>query len=490
MPDSVIFKPASNGDLKTVVAQRGIRFPMRCEMERFFRNKDNFVLNDKVYISEDFTDFTDRPLRKVIGITEPLKVRIITVGHAWESPFWAEFQHHLQDQISTRSWSGTGRTDEELLEKVKLMRDNLTFNENATKEPWTFMSDDGSAATDSIDCELTWKFLSDLIPNQYHDFAYNSLRSYVRYKKEFHEQNTGQMMGDRRSFPLLCLIHYAFKIAFLKKHNLIRVVYTSGSRNHRRFIKLYELILVNGDDGLIAIPLRLKNQYIEWMNQLWEMNLLKTYEHRDYASFNSQLFDLKEGKRIPLIRYNLIRRVDKFGDKCLDPSVWNQVVKDCPNNKRTHEILFRKYCLYWKDQLEFLKKLGGGNNYFLPKAVGGFGLNPGHLLFEVTPRQYAGIEICERSQGSSKRPEVVTSSQPAFRSKHGPGKLKISTGRDHWSWDNAIRDPIPSNHKDVSNSTKLIIGKLPKFFCGKREWKHLEHWKMNPDPNSSSSTLD
>jgi hypothetical protein len=316
--------------------------------------------------------------RQVVAIPEPLKVRVITKHEPFESPLWADFQRTLMRYMAKFNWLLCGKDWQPVVFKTLAGPGRV------------IVSDDGSAATDSIHPDLTISCVLSKIPKQVRKLFEVCWTGLLEYQMQdggfFVQQVNGQAMGDRRSFPILCLIHGAAKIAWFRKHGL-----------EPRFF-------VNGDDGVASVPKELLEDYLSWMSQLWELNPPKTYVHERFLSFNSKMFDAIHGNEISIIRWNLIYRKHKYGGTLTDPRVWNKVLKDCPPGSEL--ALWREFNSHWAKEM---KRITKGNNWFLPCWVGGLGLEPPPgLKVRLTGAQRQVIAASLQLEFSTKRPPWAT----------------------------------------------------------------------------------
>jgi hypothetical protein len=465
--EQIIFRE-ENG---VVTIQKGLRFPFRYEI--FSELKDH---------NYSFS-------REVVPILEPLKVRVITKGHACESPFWASFQKSLAKRLAKDPRILSGKDFKH--EPFQQCYDSLVRNEELTGEPWIFVSDDGDAATDSIHPNLSIGVIIERIPKEYRSvFAKSFFATDISYWSpgsktinpdtapdlESAPQLNGQLMGDRRSFPLLCLIHLIWKIIFLEENDLL----VKWMPKWEQYFRLDQIILINGDDGLIGLPERLVPAYLDWMNQLWTMNPLKTFIRRDLASFNSQLWRMgPQVRKVGLFRWNLIYRIDKYGDESQDPRVWNDILEDSAGFA---DELWPLFVRSWKPIFDYLEKRDPGHNWFLPLSVGGFGLEA-HKEFVVTPRQNAAIRQCEAYLGKPRAPPCATRVAKVGGRNRFLCRWTWSMMRERWGWDHQVREPRPGNFKEAVMS-KLMIGRLPKSRTGNQAYEHLVHWKLTFDENT------
>jgi hypothetical protein len=277
-----------------------------------------------------------------------------------------------------------------------------------------------------------------------------SLKGNLHYKSQSGdswsiEQSTGQLMGDRRSFPLLCAIHCAAKYAFLKM---------KGYKRSEWFVR------VNGDDGVILLREEDVSEYLEFISNLWPMNKLKTYVHKRFFSFNSVLWDALKGIQVEIIRWNMVDCIDKFGNRSMDPTLFNEVAEACPSVDR--EQLW-KYFIgnpQWRKQLKRLGEYNPHLNWHLPLALGGLGIRRDSQNYSVTQRQLAAITTwdqgCERSIK-----KLVTVRRSSSKEKRNVFKLYVS------STENCEKPrgvPFSSYIKPTDIKSRLVVGKSPNFF--------------------------
>jgi hypothetical protein len=162
---------------------------------------------------------------------------------------------------------------------------------------------------------------------------------------------------------------------------------------------------VNGDDGLILVPKKLLGFYFEFMSRLWVVNETKTRVSGHSMSLNSRAWEHQGGKttEVPLVRWNLIYGVDKYGVGMQNPQVWNSVLS-CSEGVDPKE-LWLHFHRRWFSQLRKLTRFGG--NYFLPLLAGGLGLKPVAEVY-YTPWQRAAVDDALRCVGTSRKPRYQT----------------------------------------------------------------------------------
>lgn len=216
---------------------------------------------------------------KVVGLKEPLKVRVITAGQAVTrvlKPLQEAMWKTLASYPALRLAHGV---DEDInLKKVK----NLKALDNALggmhlREGERYLSGDYSSATDNFPMELTSTLLEGILSKITHGptkewarWEISSAELYYPGKSAPILQRSGQLMGSLLSFPLLCLANYCLCIY-------------SGMDPDR--------FLINGDD--LAAPVT-KSVYRSWKKNATSISLVpsigKNHLSNRMATFNSQLF--------------------------------------------------------------------------------------------------------------------------------------------------------------------------------------------------------
>lgn len=454
-------------DHPEVVATKGMKFPTRHSV---------FEIIKDLYLDIEWTNPNDYLVkRKIVAIKEPLKVRIIGVGHFWESPFWADYQKQLMNHIKKiipGLLSGRQYTADDDIKPIFLAREEL---ERLTGIEWTIVSDDGSAATDSIDPIVSDDAFAPSVPDEYKPLFSRTWNSQFQYPDgSTCIQINGQPMGDRRSFPQLCLIHYMTKVMFYKKHKLWKWIRMCKNTS----------ILINGDDGVAVVPKQLVDSYMEFMDQLWNLNRLKTWVSDDTLSINSEYYHYLRGDciKIPIIRWNLAYNIDKNGERSQDPShCWNTLMEDAPDY--SHNMLKRLFLREWKPELDFLKKRSPNLNYHLPMVCGGLGMKWSGD-FKVTPRQYAAVAMVERYIGGNKIPPCATRRVPRDNKKIREEYRISYLPYKKFGW---ISEKVkaPAGNFKSSDKKKLLVSKLPRQYSGKREFDHMWSYGFGTDEQSS-----
>jgi len=214
--------------------------------------------------------------RKVIGLQEGPKVRVITISDSWHCQLMP-FHHLLYDHLRTNRWLLDGEpTPASLSSPDEVLSNGKTH---------VFVSGDYEAATDSFSCANSTYMIdliqsrSSFIPPEVFDLARSRMDGGDLYigKRKAGSRTTMQLMGDYLSFPLLCLCNF---IGFI--HSLGASGWTIAERG---------FLLINGDDIVFRCHRDLVGY---WMDGVKEAGLTlskgKTLVHRSFFSINSTFF--------------------------------------------------------------------------------------------------------------------------------------------------------------------------------------------------------
>jgi hypothetical protein len=395
------------------------------------------------------------PRRKVVGIEEPLKVRVITVGHACETNLWASFQKFTTKRLSRLPEITSGKAsvsddgvpsdfcsrDFDSMDRIFQLYTDLGY------EP-VVVSDDASAATDSVSPELSAR-VSDMIWKNTSPGRIESQSSWLG-ELEYPRgpagviQRNGQLMGDRRSFVTLNLLHLGATRAFLDSKGL-----------GRGFVR------INGDDKIVVLPRRYVEDYFAYMSELWEINLTKTYVDARYFSFNSKLWDRKNRVQVPILRFAMCDGIDKNGDKSADPRSWNRIKADCPPFARKEMFNFFNSCPVWRPILQRASKFE--INWFLPEICGGLGLRtPEGDQARVTPLQRTMVLQTASEERDYK---LKYASSKTWTSR--PLTITYPQKVGDKSWSAKQEAPVPKQVKPDNGPLKIRFPKKPGF----RSWR-------------------
>lgn len=389
----------------------------------------------------------DVPLRKVVAICEPLKVRIVTVHHVSESSLWEIPAKNLQKYLSYQSWCLSGKVVcEDSFSGMDLV---IKLMKSRGKNP-IIVSDDASAATDSVGIKLSESICEMVFPEFLDIFRSLSL-GVLQYKKgvlpggqKFVKQTTAQLMGARWSFGFLCLIHGAVKRLFFSRFN---------------YPKDEQFFRVNGDDGVIILDEKDVKSYFEFMNDLWTVNKLKTLVHVDVFSFNSALRRVSTGcKEIEKVRFNLVNGISKFGTPLENPCVWNNITESAKSVD--HKVLWDWFLPEWRETFRYLDAHGTGNNWFLPHHLGGYGLKV-DFPFKITSRQLRVLDVIEGGD-PKKISRLKTKTESADRQKvHDYQHMKFHVSSATESDCSVVSVPTRVKAWKSANS-RLHVPRLPK----------------------------
>jgi hypothetical protein len=408
-----------------------------------------------------FTD--ERSLRReVVGLPEPLKVRAISLNEWWESPLWGPLQQSLMGHLKKKPYVCSGK--ELPPEFFNTFASAVTEAEIICGVPFIIVSDDGDAATDSICLKLSNLSIRDIVPDEL-KAVYDKCSGFtgeciVRVRDVKHpdapwfQQANSQLMGDRLSFVKLTVIHSSWKLEFFRR--IQRIYGLSWELIHRLF-------LVNGDDGVVALPENLVDDYLSWMSRLWNINPVKTQISRNIFTINSRMFRVgsRTVREVPFFRWNLVERVDKSGGLVVNPQVWNEF-SETAAPLMPHDLLWNMFHRKWSGTLQLLTK-GKGNNYFLPALVGGLGMVPlPGMNFKYTSRQRLAVEIVSRRINKEGPPPVfMTRVVPIIKHLDGWGETKVLVKTGIIRGKNKVEDASIGTLKGVCKATKLYTYKLP-----------------------------
>jgi len=366
---------------------------------------------------------------RAILLSEPLKTRSITTCSPYEYYAFKPIQHILKKSMSESQVLLFGRTAEvsdiELLKRRSLefygdqelfyvsgdyknatgfispetskILDNEVFNVLGDLEIplvddpnspisqafvllWNYLKDDVAAQKrnfyklnvyylcilkqrDTPMCKIS-QIRQDTFSGRLVNMTYDKIGGYMK-KPKFIRQTNEQLMGDIKSFPLLCLLNYALWYDVNKE--LIRNELYQCETITGLTLKLRKLVppcWINGDDFLAFAPLYIIEKWKEMTKKYdFVLSVGKTYISKDVAVINSTTF-YDSGKKIIKIENKFLNLVFKSPrDKTLS-SVSHQIKDD-------HlQMLFRKY-----NQSEINKQSRNGViNWFLPPDCGGLGL--------------------------------------------------------------------------------------------------------------------
>lgn len=245
------------------------------------------------YLSEDYTLYqtfsslppSGAPRVKAIALSEPLKVRMITVAESevkclqpLQMALFAYLKKHPQFCLTNGCTKSTtfSNFEDQALAWVYRIEKQIESIRDQSKDGDLWLSGDYTAATDNFPMSVTHALMEGILEFIPHP----STRAWVRYECSPHiieypdgrlgEQTSGQLMGGLLSFPFLC---------FLNDFIVSEAGFPLGS------------YLINGDDVVARGP----KTYIDtWRANApkvgLSLSLGKNFIDQDFCTVNSQLF--------------------------------------------------------------------------------------------------------------------------------------------------------------------------------------------------------
>jgi len=220
--------------------------------------------------------FSEIKKHKLTAFPDNGKLRLVTLGSCWQH-LLAPLHHTIYSVLTSTP---------NVLRGEPLPS---TFA-NMVQEPGVYLSGDYEASTDNLSTVHAVHILRFLrsrsthIPDRIWDLAEALMSSgkiwYTDTHKKCHrfDQNTGQLMGNYLSFPLLCI------------SNLATVFLAFGQAEGYRMMK-NGLVVVNGDDLVMKVSApKVKQWFAALPKSGFVINLLKTGIHKSLFTLNSKLF--------------------------------------------------------------------------------------------------------------------------------------------------------------------------------------------------------
>jgi hypothetical protein len=221
----------------------------------------------------------EKPLVKMVGLPEPLKIRTISKG-PWKTYYvlknLQKKLHNILRNHPTFQLVGTPVTSQ-IVQRVLGLKGRHPDR--------VFLSGDYKSATDKIfswasdtvaeEIGEVWKLTRDEV-----ELMKRALTGHIlEHEGVEKEQTRGQLMGSIISFPILCIINAA----------LCRKAY-EDSLGETSLLKQVPM-LINGDDVVMKGNTRLYPLWSAWTR---EVGLIespgKTYVSADWLTINSQMF--------------------------------------------------------------------------------------------------------------------------------------------------------------------------------------------------------
>lgn len=349
---------------------------------------------------------------KIQAILEPMKVRVISKGPAFEYYATKSLQKAMHTALkSLGAFELIGR---------KLKSEDLERLRTFAEPDHFWCSVDYSAATDGLSANLGQAILRRLcrrLPdvdkehaslvlghhqlyypeNKGADMSWRGGPAQEKGKAPVGTQTNGQLMGSPLSFPILCLANI---LVFCLLHPDL----SAG--------QVLQRVLVNGDDMLYTGTSETWEKHIALSKSVGlKMSPGKAYIHKTYANANSTSFHCTIGSSEPCRQIGFLNtgliygkhkvmgsHGDESGDKPLTPvhAVLNEITRGCLNEGMQRDVLKMCLRLYKPDLQHFsefkvLEVTDRGyvphvahRNLFLPQSVGGLSVDPCGLKFRVT----------------------------------------------------------------------------------------------------------
>jgi hypothetical protein len=243
---------------------------------------------------------------KVRGITEPLKVRVITAMSAFPSYVSKVLQRHLWDYLFRfPCFSLIGNPLSEDILHVLYQHTELFFP--GRESDW--VSGDYSAATDNLNIDATLIALDEILRKLHPDdeVLHKQFRSILEplvliYPSESDLkpvlQKNGQLMGSVLSFVLLCLLN-AFTY-FDSLETSIQIEFLSGRKSWTLLP-----VLINGDDILFRSDSEMYSRWQKSGQSLgFNLSLGKNFYHSRFLTVNSCPVEYQTGRIVVKSTYS------------------------------------------------------------------------------------------------------------------------------------------------------------------------------------------
>jgi len=356
----------------------------------------------------------------ILGIVEPMKVRVISKGPALEYYGAKPFQNALHSVMRNMNAY-------RLIGRPMCPTDSLDCKVKSDPN-WEWFSVDYKAATDNLSWKYSSRILSTLIANwspHMRDLAMDVLGPHElvypsRTKIPSKKMERGQLMGSILSFPILCIANMGLYLSVTD--DLHKGWSTQERLDH---------VLINGDDQLYAAPSSLWESHIDKGRRLGlEMSIGKAYHHPRYLNVNSTSIDLPMSSKHPYeINYlnsglfygvSKVRsqtdtdQIEKNGISLL-PKVLNGALPGKQKDllkywfSQTDPALIRKWTTVQLPHRRYFCR-----NIFLPISLGGMGVDcPLGFKFFTTRQQKTFATLCKRKMG----PTVSQLPLPRFSPK-------------------------------------------------------------------------
>jgi len=291
---------------KGVVEERGFLPPSLVDWSRIVdlpinRERAYESLPEKVLAKIPPEHRQKYPFAAVRGITEPLKVRVITAMPALSTFLSKPLQKALWNYLSIfPQFSLIHQTFHTELLHDLLARHRELFGKDSE---WDFVSGDYSAATDKIKIQATKLVLNEIIRK----LSSEDLPLVKHFREVIHElllvypassgvdpvlQQEGQLMGSVLSFTILCVINLYTYFKSLEEPMRIKVL--TGKLSIKKFP-----VLINGDDILFRANSTMYNRWkVAGASVGFELSVGKNFIHPNFFTINSLPLEYHSGHQV------------------------------------------------------------------------------------------------------------------------------------------------------------------------------------------------
>jgi hypothetical protein len=318
---------------------------------------------------------------KIQGIVEPMKVRVISKGPAFEYYAAKPLQKALHTVLRNMSCY-------KLIGRPLCPTDLIDIKSKALPD-WEWFSVDYKGATDG----LSWKYsgrilkyiIQDLSP-RYQALALDVLGPHKLVypnsaRIESGKMEKGQLMGSILSFPILCIANYGLYL------NVTKELHQGWSDEERQ-----NHCLINGDDQVYAAPVHLWTDHIEKGKKVGlEMTVGKAYHHPRYANANSTSIDCPMGSihpyQVTYLNTGLLRGISKVRSQTDTLIKEKNVVELLPKvllgslPGRQCQLLKKWFSIHSSETINNCTKIRLGRrdylyrSIFMPQSLGGMGVD-------------------------------------------------------------------------------------------------------------------
>lgn len=188
-------------------------------------------------------------------------------------------------------------------------------------------------------------------------------------------QRNGQRMGNRKSFPILCIVNKACYRAACRLY--VEELNITPKERAILLQKYYDHVIVNGDDILFKCGLRLYEIWSEMVTSVgWAKSPGKNYVCKGFAQINSRNYRIKNNK-LERVGYLNLKLVTGFSTKkvgateadpeCLGENL-NEMVKFCPWSAPAIPKCLIRFDKRYKGTFK--------PNWYLKPHLGGYGIDP------------------------------------------------------------------------------------------------------------------